>query len=65
MAWIRNTSGRDLRGPFHILQPDEVAEVPDRWLRARNDRVRRGQIAVVEEPGDDNEYSFVDFGEEE
>lgn len=65
MAWVRNDSGRDLRGPYHILQPGEVAEVPDRWLRRRNDRVRRGQLAIVGEPADNNEYNLVDLGEEE
>lgn len=65
MAWVRNDSGSDLRGPFHILQPDEVAEVSDRWLSRRNDLVRRGYLTVVSEPMDDNEYSLVDFDEEE
>lgn len=50
MALVRNNTDKDLRGPDgYILSPGEVREVPDRWLRRRDSRIRRGQLVVVDE----------------
>lgn len=51
MAWVRNDSGINRPGPDStVIQVGEVAEVPDKWLRARNDQVRRGWLTIVDEP---------------
>lgn len=50
MAFIRNDSESPQNGPFHVIAPGEVAEVPDHWLSRRDDRVRRGQFTVVDKP---------------
>lgn len=56
MAWIRNSSHRDMRGPDgYIMAPGDVREVPDKWLRGREDRVRRGYFTKVAGPDDSSE----------
>lgn len=50
MAFIRNDSGVPQNGPFCVIAPGDVVEVPDHWLNRRDDRVRRGQFTVVEAP---------------
>lgn len=50
MAFIRNDSEEPQNGPFFIIAPGEVVEVPDNWISRRDDRVRRGQFTVVEKP---------------
>lgn len=66
MAWVRNDSERDLRGPDgYIMAPGEVREVPDKWLSARNDRVRRGYLTIVSEPEVIDLSEFVEVSDEE
>lgn len=48
--WIRNDSELPQRGPFFIIKPGQVVEVPDNWIRRRDDRVRRGYFTVVDGP---------------
>lgn len=50
MAFIRNDSDSPQNGPFHVIAPGDVVEVPDRWLSRRDDRIRRGQFTVVDGP---------------
>lgn len=64
MPWVKNTSSETQRGEQDTFEPGEVAEVSEKWLHSRNDRVRRGQFEVVGEPIDLSEFAKA-FDEEE